>query len=108
MTQQAFYVTDPDTDEKVKFTLHSLSEYEAFGIYSDAGNGGEDMRDEKDRFIAAISVDPATLDGLEEGAAIKQIAGVEPDDLWLDSATGWWLLRDWPANAPLQARMVGE
>lgn len=92
--------------ERVTITLHSLSEYEQYGIYSDAGNGGEDMRDECDQFLAALSIDfgESSLNYGDEERVLAA-AGLDRGDYWYDSAADYYLIRDWPADAPLAARV---
>lgn len=91
--------------ERLALRLHSLAEYEADGgIYSDAGNGGETVSPES--FICAATV-PQDLDdsnGYTDDHDVLEAAGVE--GAWNDSVTGYWLLTDWPAEAPLEARML--
>ena len=88
----------------VQIRLYSLDEYEAEGgCYDDSGNGGDVI--ERDEFIAAATVNPANDTGLPEND-ILEAAGLPQSSYWLDSVTGYFLLRDWPADAPLAARMV--
>lgn len=128
---QHFTVTGPE-GERFSLTLHSLDEYQAAGgIYFDGGNGGGfatidddeidgpvwtedgDLRDDlrelnirraREQFVCAASADGAA--NLPENDQIE-LAGVDRSDYWLDSASGFFLLRDWPREAPLVARMVG-
>lgn len=91
--------------ERVAIRLFSLDEYETDGgTYDDSGNGGEDVSDQKADFLCAAVV-PHNDTGLPENDVLE-LAGVERSDYWTDSVTGYFLLRDWPAEAPLQARMV--
>lgn len=90
--------------ERVTITLHSLAEYEADGgIYDDTGNDG-DAWDESERgqFLCAASV-AYNETGLADNDVLEA-AGTDRRDYWLDSVTGYFLLRDWPADAPLAAR----
>jgi hypothetical protein len=83
--------------DAVSITLHSLSEYEANGgEYDDSGNGGEDMRDCKDEFLCAMTIDDPTV--------LPEQIGVPQGAAWHDDITGYWLLREWPADAPLAVR----
>lgn len=102
-----FHVRTAPTRYRV--SLIDLDDYEAGGgLYNDAGNGGEVCT--REEFVAALAIEEAedgdpdgwapTDDLLHAAAAI----GVADGDLWRDSATGWCLLRDWPAEAPLEAR----
>ncbi len=104
-----FFHRYADDSPALRVHLHPLSEYVADGgRFSDAGNGGEDCRADAlaGEFLCAVSVDPTTLGGLTIGDACDLI-GVPYNGLWYDSATGWMLLREWPAEAPLEARVGG-
>jgi hypothetical protein len=95
----------PNADgQAYRISLFSLEEYEAEGgQFTDAGNGGEDMRSERDSFVCAAGVEDVHDDGLPASDVLKA-AGCE--EVWHDSSTGFFLLRDFPAEAPLQARML--
>jgi len=131
---QTFFVTDP-AGNRYEFHLHSLAEYEADGgIYCDGGNGGEDLVAEYAR-VQGITLDAPGDDarwGWDRASeAVRQavraqfvaaLSGPHGDDHgdpdaaaslglvtrhdWYDSATGYYLLREWPAAAPLAARLV--
>ncbi len=74
-------------------------EYEAnSGEYDDSGNGGEDMRDCRDEFLAALTLDES------DPSLLPEDVGVPAGTAWQDSVTGYWLLREWPSSAPLAAR----
>lgn len=93
-------------DQKVTIRLYSLDEYEADGgIYGDSGNAGDNMSDSKAEFLAAATVADNDT-GLPDNDVLE-LAGLDRHDYYLDSANGYFLLRDWPADAPLAARMVG-
>lgn len=82
-------------------TLHSLKEYEDDGgRYDDSGNGGEAV--DKAEFLCAATVSPGES-GLPENDILEE-CGMERGEYWYDSVTGYFLLRDWPADAPLEAR----
>ena len=84
--------------DQVSITLHSLGEYEANGgTYDDSGNGGETV--DKTEFLCAATVSHDT--GYADND-ILEMAGCR--DYWLDSVTDYFLLREWPADAPLAAR----
>lgn len=86
--------------ESVSITLYSLDEYEADGgQYDDTGNAGEVV--DKTDFICAATVGPNET-GLPENDVLEE-CGLDPRDYWLDSVTGYFLLRQWPADAPLEA-----
>ncbi len=91
-------------DQPVTIRLYSLDEYESDGgIYSDAGNGGEKLTpEERTSFIAAASV-ASNYTGLPDNDLLEE-AGCT--DYWYDSATGYYLLREWPSEASLEARML--
>ena len=91
--------------ERAQLRLYSLAEYEIDGgIYDDTGNGGERFNQaERGQFIAAATVAPNDT-GLSENELLD-LAGC--NDYWYDSATDYYLLREWPAEAPLQARLLG-
>jgi hypothetical protein len=104
-------------DGVYRFALHPLSAYEADGgIYTDGqdidgiavDDDGHplDLDAARSEYVAAISVlsspDEAAVD--VESDAIRDVAGVPSHALWRDAATGWYLIRDWPAEAPLDAR----
>ncbi len=99
-----FLLKHPDNNQSIKLHLHPLSEYLADGgrFTDDA----DDCRAEAlaGEFLCAISADGTTLDGFTLGDACD-LAGAT--DRWWDDATGWMLLRDWPAEAPLEARVGG-
>lgn len=89
--------------ERLTLRLHSLAEYEADGgRYSDAG---EDVSRERADFLAALSVEDEAGYDLP---TILDAAGVAPADRWIDSSTSYVLLKDWPAEAPLAARLVRQ
>jgi len=89
--------------ERVAITLHSLAEYEADGgIYDDSGNGGEDMGDCKDEFVCAATVGPNET-GLPDNDVLE-LAGVQRGEYWYDSVAQYFLLRDWPHDAPVDVR----
>lgn len=94
--------------ERVTINLYSRSEYEANGgRYTDAGNGGESFSpDERDQFVAAAAVE-YNDSGLPDNDVLEA-AGLGRADYWLDSVADMFLLRDWPAEAPLAARMVND
>jgi len=103
-----FYVKHDD--ETLEVRLYSLAEYEAdSGIYSDAGNGGEDVSANKEEFLAACTCwlqgEPVSLydavmyHGLSFPCSVRDAA-------WNDSSTNYYLLREWPQEAPLEARCV--
>lgn len=106
-----FYHTAPD-GTKYRANLLSLDAYEAEGGSYDDGetNFGADTPDTRADFVAALVVDEK--DG-EEWAPTEDILrtardlGVPEGALWRDASNGWALLRDWPAAAPLAARLVG-
>lgn len=91
--------------EQISVTLHSLDEYEANGgEYDDAGNGGEDMSSERGQFLCAATIGHET--GYPDNDVLE-MAGCT--DYWYDSVTDYFLLREWPTSAPLEARCgVGE
>lgn len=95
--------------ECVTIRLYSLDEYQApeiGGTFSDAGNGGETV--DPAEFLAAASVDFGSSSfNYGDEALVLAAAGLEPADYWYDSAADIYLLRDWPAEAPLAARMLG-
>lgn len=87
--------------DQVSVTLHSLAEYEANGgAYDDSGNGGE--RVDKSRFLCAATVG-ANDTGLADND-ILEACGLARQDYWLDTVTDYFLLSDWPADAPLDVR----
>jgi len=87
--------------EEVSITLYSLEEYEADGgIYDDSGNGGEQV--DKAQFLCAATVG-ANETGLPDNDILEE-AGTPRGSYWLDTVTGYFLLRAWPADAPLEAR----
>lgn len=91
--------------ERVTITLYSLSEYQSDGgTYDDSGNGGESFDErERDQFLCAATV-AYNETGLADNDVIE-LAGLDRRDSWLDSVTGYFLLRDWPESAPLAARV---
>ena len=115
--------------ERAVIRLYSLDEYEtAGGVYHDEDGAPTECMDDlvygdpsgaydvtpedfarlqvaaRKEFLCAATVDRG---GPQlPGNDILELAGVERRDYWLDAATGWFLLRDWPAEAPLSARMV--
>jgi hypothetical protein len=90
--------------ERITVRLHSLAEYEADGgVYSDAGNGGEDVSSERDRFLAALSVEDVKGHDMDD---VLNAAGVDLYSTWFDSSTGYVLLEEFPTEAPLAARLV--
>lgn len=116
--------------ERATIRLHSLDEYEADGgIYWDMEDGpiGLDPNEEiepgedegqiasdaqlarnaaqaRAQFVCAASCPDHSG---AEASAIFDDAGItdHPGGAWLDSATGYMLLRDWPADAPLAVRV---
>ena len=96
-TMETFYKTIDG--EQVSITLYSLGHYEANGgTYDDSGNGGEAV--DKSDFLCAATV-TANPTGYPDND-ILEMAGCR--DYWLDSVTDYFLLREWPADAPLAAR----
>lgn len=102
------------------YALHPLSAYEENGgqyedgedISTDFGLSDEptSIETEREKYVAAISKvsDP---DGPSSDFDIvhdARIAGLEPRSIWADATTGWMLISDWPAEAPLAARMVNS
>ena len=84
--------------QRVRVHLYSLTEYEADGgIYSDAGN-------QKGEFLAALTI--CWPDGAPGFELSPRDIGSIPDDYWLDTMTGYWLIKDFPPDAPLAARML--
>lgn len=103
---ESFRFTDGNRGQTIIGHLYSIEEYEIDGgTYDDTANNGERWREEERRqFVAAMTL---TYDDGEE-ALSPYIAGLEPTEVWLDSITGYWLLRDWPTESPLQARILGQ
>lgn len=101
MTQAFYYFTDPDGGERMAVHMMSLADYEASGgEYDDSGNGGEKC--EKSEFLAAVTA----ITG-EDGQEYQPLDfKSEFADFWYDSVLPgtWWLLREWPVSAPLEAR----
>jgi hypothetical protein len=103
-----FFINATD-GTKYRIDLLSLSAYEADGgRYDDTGNGGEAC--EKSEFLAAFVAAEKDGDDWNEGAELAALAaaGIPDGTIWHDSVTGWYLLRDWPAEAPLSARMLND
>lgn len=108
MAQATFYTAHEG--ERYHLTLISLDEYEeAGGTYDDSGNNGDKYT--REDFVAAVAL--TFGDNQPDGAwdndldTLKMV--LDPNDrrlIWWDSVTpgDWYLLRDWPANAPLEAR----
>jgi hypothetical protein len=74
-----------------------------YGIYLLAQNPADQPVLERiKRQVRAQFVCAATAESIDALRA----AGLEPDDYWYDSATDYFLLREFPPEAPLAARMV--
>lgn len=87
--------------EPVSIALYSLDEYEQDGgQYDDSGNGGEQV--DKASFLCAAAVTHNPTGYADND--ILEMAGVQRGDYWLDTATDYFLLKDWPADAPLDVR----
>lgn len=91
--------------ERVTINLYSLDEYAADGgLFDDTGNGGESFDEsERNDFLCAATVGYNGT-GLPDNDVLED-AGIDREDCWFDSVTGYFLLRDWPASAPLAARV---
>ena len=95
---ETYYQTLADKRE-VGITLYSLAEYEADGgEYDDSGNDGDYWAPEERDFLCA-----ATVAGVECQADLEDV-GIPRESYWWDSVTDYYLLRQWPADAPLAAR----
>jgi hypothetical protein len=74
-----------------------------YGIYLLATDPADQpMLERIKRQIRAQFVCAATTESIDALWA----AGLAPEDYWYDSATGYFLLREFPPEAPLAARMV--
>lgn len=60
-------------------------------------------------FTCAVTAAVQDGDDWDETATLQALEamGIESYEFWHDSACGWYLLRGWPAVAPLEARIVG-
>ena len=85
-------------DEDVSINLFSLEEYEEDGGRYVANN----KQVNKEEFLAACAIG-YNYTGLTDEEILEEI-GVPENAYWYDSATGYFLLRQWPADAPLEAR----
>jgi hypothetical protein len=98
-----FFHTSTD-GTRYRVNLLPLSAYEAEGgRYYD-----KDGEVDRSQFVAAVIEE---RDGDDYGPCYDLVnarkdLGIEPGDLWRDASTGWVLLRDWPTEATLEARMV--
>lgn len=122
-----FHIRMPD-GERATINLYSLDEYESdAGIYADAedgliglrisaaemydGDGDGEISAERlaanrqaarELFVAAAAC--PSLNDAETADAMEAAGIVDPGTAWIDSSTGYWLLREWPADAALAAR----
>lgn len=96
MEMNTYYTTN------FKVSLLSLAAYEADGgCYDDSGNGG--VRVSPCDFVCGMTVhfrEDETTELYPRDCAPE----ISVADAWRDSVTGWILLYDWPADAPLPAR----
>lgn len=89
------YYTRLDEDV-LEIRLYSLDEYEMDG----GTYNGEEVS--KDDFLAAM-----TVWRWDDGLAVPAddiLPSQLGADAWLDSITGYYLLRTWPVSAPLSVR----
>lgn len=95
--------------ELVTFRFCALAEYvREGGTFNDGEDlDNEDSPESHEPYVAACSVD-AGSSGLPENDALDQLAGAAPRSYWSDNRSGYFLLREWPAEVPLEARLVGN
>lgn len=107
-TMSATFFSKPKGDpagEAVCFTLHPLSDYEAGGgQYNDGGNGGEYFPPSERDFVAMID----TPDDPNTSELIEACLTMPDGSIWHDTVIDAFLIRDWPEEAPLAARMTGD